>query len=479
MKKIVCLTVLSASLLLAGCASDQGLVPKAHPLAIDSLKLGEAVSGSSESGGWSAVDWWSRFQDAQLSDLIRRALRASPTMRQAQARIERANASLVGQGAADGPQLDMNGSALRHRYSEYGAFPAMLAGNSYNSANLRLDFHYAFDFWGRSRERVQSELNRRDAARLEAQAVGLSLASAIAQNYVELARLAQQQALAGQRVQLREREVALRQSRLKSGLDSEVALQQANAAVSMAQAEVETLRSQIQVLRHRLAVLAGLDPAAGEAIATPVLKMDGDFRLPGRLESDLLARRPEVAAQKLRLEAADHDIKAAKADFYPNIDLMGNVGLDALNLNNLFKSGSQFFGLGPAIHLPIFDAGRLRAGLALRNADYDAEVALYNQLVLDALRDVTDQVLSWRSLAVRQRQHDAALAQLVGVDRAAQSRYSKGLISYLAVIDAEDLLLRQRSADTDLQALRLQTAIRLNHALGGGLDLSLVQSEKA
>ncbi|WP_047258664.1 efflux transporter outer membrane subunit [Chromobacterium subtsugae] len=481
MNKKLWLTTLCASLLLAGCASDHGLAPQARPLAAETLKLGAASAAAAvaEQAAWPEAAWWGRFQDAQLSDLIQRALSASPTMIQAQARLERAGAFLAGQSAAEGPQLDLNGVASRHRFSAHGAFPAPLAGSSYNSVELGLDFHYEFDFWGRNRERTLSELNRRDAARLEAQAVGLALASSVSQSYVELARLEQQKALAEQRVQLREREAALRESRLKAGLDSDVELKQSGASVSMARADVEALGNQAVLLRHRLAVLAGMDPAAGEALARPTLKMGGELRLPARLESDLLARRPEVAAQKLRLEAASHDIQAAKADFYPNIDLMAGVGGDALNASDLFKGGSQIFNLGPAIHLPLFDAGRLRAGLALRNADYDAEVALYNQLVLDALRDVADQVGNWRSLANRQGQHEAALRQLESADQAAQSRYRKGLSSYLAVIGAEDRLLAQKAADIDLQALRLQTAIRLNHALGGGLDLSLAESKQA
>jgi NodT family efflux transporter outer membrane factor (OMF) lipoprotein len=249
-------------------------------------------------------------------------------------------------------------------------------------------------------------------------------------------------------------------------------LRETEASVPMARAELEALHNQATLLRNRLGMLAGADPAMGETIAAPTLKLDSGLMLPARLEADLVSHRPEIVAQRLRLEAATGDIDAAHAAFYPNIDLIVSGGLGVLDVGDLLKAGNQVFGLGLALHLPVFDAGRLRAGLALRNADYDAEVALYNKLVLDAFRDVADQVGSWRSLETQQQEHARAAFALDAASHAAEGRYREGLSDYLVVLRVQDRSLTQQRADADLNASRLQVAIRLNHALGGGVDLS-------
>ncbi|MES2118363.1 MAG: efflux transporter outer membrane subunit [Pseudomonadota bacterium] len=467
------LPALLATLLLAGCASPGAQRPLAAPLAAGAVTTGTSAA----LGDWPASDWWRAFHDAQLDRLIEQARAGAPGLAEARARLARADALLQARRADGGPELSADAAAARLRYSGNGAVPPALAGTSHTSAALTLGFRYEFDFWGQNGERVAAELSRADAARIEARAAEATLAGAIAHSYVELARTEQQLALARRQVELRQREVTLRQARIRTGLDTEVEWRQAAAEVPMAQAAVAQLANEAVLLRHQLAALAGAGPAFGEALATPTLQLNQALTLPAKLDADLVGRRPEIVAQRLRLDAAGHDIGAARADFYPNIDLTGSAGLAALDAGSLLQAGSRLFGVGPALHLPLFDAGRLRTGLAVRHAEYDLEVARYNQLVLDAMRDVADQVATWRMLDGRLAAHGSALRELDAAEKAAGQRYQQGLSSYLVVLGAQQRQLSQAQADADLQARRLQTAIRLNHALGDGVALGAAPAQ--
>lgn len=467
------LTTVLAALLLAGCASPGPQRPLATPLAADAL----ATGASAALGDWPAADWWHGFHDAQLDRLIAQAIAGAPGLAEARARLERADALLQARRADGGPELSADAAAARLRYSGNGAVPPALAGTSHTSAALTLGFRYEFDFWGQNGERVAADLSRADAARIEARAAEATLAGAIAHDYVELARTEQQLELARRQVELRQREVTLRQARMKTGLDTEVEWRQALAEVPMAQAAVAQLANQATLLRHQLAALAGAGPAFGEALAVPALKLDQPLTLPARLDADLVGRRPEIVAQRLRLDAAGHDVAAARADFYPNIDLTASAGVAALDAGNLLQGNSRLFGFGPALHLPLFDAGRLRTGLAMRHADYAVEVARYNQLVIGAMRDVADQVATWRALDSRLASHGSAVRELDAAEKAASQRYQQGLSSYLVVLGVQQRQLIQAQADADLRARRLQTAIRLNHALGDGVALGAAPAQ--
>ncbi|NVD99195.1 efflux transporter outer membrane subunit [Massilia sp. BJB1822] len=470
MKLSATLPGLLAGLLLAGCASDGGLAARQIPAPLASLPLGTAASAPL--GDWPVLDWWRAFGDPQLDHLIEQARANAPSLAEARARIERADALLLARRADAGFAADASAALLRQRYSEHAAVAPTIAGSSHTSGSLTLGFRYEFDFWGQNRERIAAELAQGDAARIEARAAEAALASAIAHSYVELARTEQELLLASRAVALGQREVLLRQTRLRSGLDTEVEWRQASAEVPLAEAEATRLGAQAAMLRHQLAALAGAGPAFGAQIAAPQLQLKQGPALPPQLEADLVARRPEIVAQRLRLEAAGHAVAAARADFYPNINLSGSAGLGALDASQLLQGGSRLFGVGPALHLPLFDAGRLRAGLATRQAEQAAEVARYNQLVLNAFREVADQVSAWRALDSRVAAHASAARELDGAERAAEQRYRQGLSSQLLLLQVQRRQLFQQQADAALQAARLQTAIRLNHALGAGVSLN-------
>jgi NodT family efflux transporter outer membrane factor (OMF) lipoprotein len=186
------------------------------------------------------------------------------------------------------------------------------------------------------------------------------------------------------------------------------------------------------------------------------------------LPADLIARRPDVAAALWRVEAAGEDVKSAKAQFYPNINLTGFIGLSSLGLGRLLNMGSEQWGVGPAIRLPIFDAGRLRANLRGRTADLDIAIESYNGAVLEAFHEAGDAIASLNSLArqlAEQRQAESAAESAYDI---AVQRYRAGLGTYLNVLTAETSVLTQRRLGVDLAARVLDSRVALYRALGGG-----------
>lgn len=185
---------------------------------------------------------------------------------------------------------------------------------------------------------------------------------------------------------------------------------------------------------------------------------------------DLLGRRSDIAAARWRVEAATHDVDSAKAQFYPNINLAAFAGFSSLGFDNLLKSDSQQWGVGPAIRLPLFDSGRLRADLRGKAAELDSAIESYNAQVLDAVHEVADRISSSQAVQRQQVEQKAALASAEAAYSIAQQRYKAGLGNYLNVLSAELPLITQRRAGVDLAARSLDTQVQILHAIGGDLQ---------
>ncbi|MGC1817632.1 MAG: efflux transporter outer membrane subunit, partial [Casimicrobiaceae bacterium] len=203
-------------------------------------------------------------------------------------------------------------------------------------------------------------------------------------------------------------------------------------------------------------------------IERPVAHALGAPALPTTVPAELIGRRPDIVAERLRIEAAHQQIDVAKAQFYPNVNLAAFAGLQSLGASGFFSSASRMAGFGPAITLPIFDAGRLRGNLAARDAEYDAAVEQYDQTLADALRDVVDQLASFRSVEAQREQQVQALATAREAYDLALLRYREGVGNYLQVLSAEQPLLAQQRLDVDLRSRELALSINLIRALGGG-----------
>ena len=468
-----------AALVLTACASSAGISPAAHTIEPARLGLsGHAASATSPMQIQVPVQWWETWGDPALNALVGQALAAHPSLQMAEARLVKASAAVAAQGANAGPQLQFSADATRQRFSATSIYPAPLGGSTRSLANAQFGGSWELDFFGEHRAAIAAAVGGQRAAQADVAAARSLLASQVAQTYVQLGRLQAQRAVAERALEQREQMLVLIRQRVDAGLDTQGELRQGEGALPETRQSIEQLEELIAKARNALAALAAV-PAKSLATLQPALKGEHLLAAPDALPMDLLGARPDIAAARWRIEAAAQGITAAKARFYPNVSLTAFAGLSSIGLGNLVEAGSRQMGVGPAIHLPIFDSGSLRANLSSKTADLDSAVAAYNGAVLDAVRDAADQINTLQSLArqrAEQAQAQRAAEEAYGF---AQQRYGAGLSGYLTLLNAESAVLAQRRQAVDLQARALTAQVALIRALGGGYQADPVPTTVA
>ncbi|MDE2358457.1 MAG: efflux transporter outer membrane subunit [Betaproteobacteria bacterium] len=458
-----------AALLAAGCASMRGLAPEAAPASANALASQRSLASAKLSpAAWPDPAWWKGFGDPALDRLIDEALADSPTLKLAAARTRKALAYAAVARSAMYPQADAALDATRERFAETRLIPPPVGGSWDTQYQLQATLNWEIDFWGKNRAAWQSAMGVARAAAVDAEAARLMLAVNVAQAYVQLQRAYQQRDIAQATLDRREKVDALTRDRNAAGIDSRLELKQAEEALPAAREQIVQIDETIARTRNQIAALLGRGPDRGLAIGRPVAHVLGAPALPTAVPAELIGRRPDLVAERLRIESAQNQIDVAKAQFYPNVNLAAFAGLQSLGASGFFTAASRMAGVGPAISLPIFDAGRLRGNLAARDADYDAAVEQYNQTLADALRDVVDQLASFRSVEAQREQQVLALATAREAYDLALLRYREGVGNYLQVLSAEQPLLAQQRLDVDLRARELALSINLIRALGGG-----------
>lgn len=458
--------------LLAGC-SHQAIQPKLT--AVQASALGVNPSGPQPVSA-QLPEWWKACGDAQLDALIDQALADSPTIQVAQTRLQRAQAQEMLSGGADRPQLQLTGKTDRQRFTEHGLYPPPVAGSTLTTGTLQLEGTWELDLFGRQRAEIEASIGQRRASEADLQAARLLLSSQVARQYVQVGRLQAQREVAVRTLAQREEVLALIHQRVEAGLDTNVELRQGQGAVPDTRQQIAALDEQISLARHALAVLTGRAPKSLDDLRVSLERLRPPD-VPQSLPLDLLARRADVMAARWRVESARGMSDAARATFYPNIDLTSYAGYNAIGLSQVLQASSLQWGLLPAIHLPIFDGDRRLGNLSARVADQDAAVATYNQTVLQAVQETLDQVDSVRSVARQQGEQQAAQGHIESAHDLATQRYRAGLGAYLTVLSAESAVLAQHRQAVDLQARALDTRFALIRAVGGGWPLAAGTAE--
>ena len=470
-RALLTVSVLSLSLVAGGCASTNGLSTQASLGDANALAARKSLAGTQvASATWPRSDWWTSLGDAELDRLIEEALAGSPTLKVAAARTRKALGLAETSKAALYPRVDASYEATRERFPEHGLVPPPAAGAWSTVHQLQATLAWELDFWGKNRAAYESALGETKAAEVDAYAARLALSANIAQAYVQLQRAYLQLDVAQTTLKEREQIFALTRDRNVAGVDSRLELKQAESALPATREQIAQLNETIALTRNQLAALLGQGPDRGLSIGRPDAHSLETVALPASLPAQLLGRRPDLVAQRARVEAAQKDIAVAKAEFYPNVNLIAFIGLQSLGSAGFLSAASRTLGVGPAISLPIFDAGRLRGNLAGKNAEYDIAVESYNQTLADALRDVVDNLASFRSVAEQRREQAQALSTAQEAYDLALLRYREGIGNYLQVLSAEQPLLAQQSLDADLKSREISLSIDLVRALGGGFD---------
>lgn len=412
-------------------------------------------------------DWWATFGDPQLSQLIETGLKANPGLGVVAARLALARAAVALAQAEAGPSVGMGADARRQRFSSNGLVPAALAGATRSLANLQAEASWEIDFFGRHEIALKSALGAEQATHADSQAARVLLASDIARQYVQLARLMDERALTRRHLEQRETLMSLVKGRLSAGLDTNFELRVAQGPPAVFRQRIEALSGQIAQARNALAALSAQPP---EALVALEARLDGlrPVELPLEVPADLLGRRADISAARWRIESAVQDVALARADFRPNVNLSALVGLSSIGLDRLLNMTSRQYGVGPAVHLPIFDSGRLNARLAGRAADLDVAIETYNQTLYTALREVLEQIGLLQSLSRQAGEQESALLAARAALEVNRTRYSAGLINRLVVMNSEATVFEQMFVRLELNARDLDARLALIRALGGG-----------
>ena len=447
---------------LIGCVEAPSTTPSQVAVASSALGLGTAAAPQTP------PDWWKSFNDPQLDSLVAQLLANNPTLQGALARIRAAQAELSLARAQDYPDITFDGQEQRQLLSNDYLYPRPFGGSWQWVGDAEARFRWSLDFWGKQAALIDRARSASEAAALDASAARLALAGMFAQAYVELFLAYENIDIAHQTVAERQTILDLTQSRVTAGLENEASLEQAKALLAMARIEVRRAESQRDVGIHAVAALIGHGADAYPSIARPALGLENALPLPQSLPADLLSRRPDILAAQARITAAVHGRDAAHADFYPNIDIAAALGFQAVGLANLFTSSALVAGVGPAIHLPIFDAGRIRAQYARATADLDAAVADYNGTVVGAVRQTADALTQVASLADQRQQQTLALDSAERAFNLARERYRLGLSGQIPMLTAEATLLAARQQMAALLAQAANQRVVLLLSAGGG-----------
>ncbi|MDM0072644.1 efflux transporter outer membrane subunit [Variovorax sp. J31P207] len=453
------------ALAVAGCA-DMGATAS-NPKMQTAESLGLTAAPAAQAAPALDSQWWLAFGDPQLNAMVEQAIAGNPSLQVALARLARAQAQVMYTEAADKPQLNGGLDLTRQKFSDNYIYPAPLGGSVQETGNLQLSGSWEIDFFGKNRTALDAALGTANAAAAEADAARVLLSSNVARSYVQWARLNDRMVVAQRALAQREELLKLVRDRVSAGLDTRLQLKQSESSVPEARQQIEALNEQIAIAQHALDALVA-KPGATQALTPPRLGNFKNLGLQQSIPADLLGRRADIAAARWRVEAATSDVANAKTQFYPNVNLIAFAGFQSIGFDSLLKSGSQQWGVGPAIRLPIFEGGRLRANLRGKSADLDAAIDSYNGTVIDAVRDVADQLSSVLYVARQQvQQKEAQDAAEAAYDIGLQ-RYSAGLGNYLDVLTAEVTVLAQRRDGVDLAARALENQVGLARALGGG-----------
>ncbi|WP_080424932.1 efflux transporter outer membrane subunit [Burkholderia ubonensis] len=472
-KGTLAVAVLAVSLIMAGCASMGDNKPQSTQIDPGALDAGAAIRAADRDAGWPAADWWRAYRDPQLDAWIAAAQAGNPTLAAAQARVREAQAMARVARAAELPQISGNLSLMRQHWPDnvfYGPGPLANADTWNNTGTLGLSYH--LDLWGKDKNATERALDVAHASAADARAARLELEVNVVRAYVGLSMNYALLDLAHDTFERQRALADLARKRLQAGLGTQLEVSQAESTLPDYERQIDTYEEAIQLARHQLAALAGKGPGAGDSIARPKLALDAPAGLPSALPADLLGRRPDVVAARWTVDAQARGIDVAKAAFYPNIDLLATVGGFGVTapFADFLRAMNGGWTAGPALSLPIFEGGRLRAQLGAASAGYDQAVERYNQTIVGALKDIADQVVRIRSLDTQKKDAARSVAANDRSYQLSREGFRRGLTDYVNVLVAQQQLLRAQETAARIDAERLSAHAALMAALGGGVE---------
>ena len=453
--------------LLAGCA-----IPTTRPQ-VDQATGASLGLATAPDAPPIAAAWWHAFGDPQLDRIVAASLAGNPSLAAGLARVRQAQAVLAGQRSATGPQLtaDVNPQVARlpGRYIIPPPYGGTVRFVGTAEANLGIDL----DLFGKQRAAILQAGASVRAARFDAAAARLAIAGAVVQTYLDLARAERGAAIARATIRTRTDTLRLVDIRIRNQLASKLDREAAGTLLAQAQEALVQAEGNRVLATDALAALAGRGADYPATIMPTTLDLAAALPLPSTIPADLVARRADVAAAQARVEAAAAGRQVARKAFYPDVNIMALAGLQAIGLGSFFNLDSGTAGAGAAIHLPIFESGRLKAGLAGATASLDVAIADYNDGVVGGVREAADAIARIQAIDAERRRSAQVVRGYGQTGRLNAIRVSSGLDSRLDLVDNDIRLLDAQLADANLSIDAVVARVQLVLALGGGFDPAL------
>jgi NodT family efflux transporter outer membrane factor (OMF) lipoprotein len=472
------IVALILALLLAGCTVGPKYVKPAVPTTPAYKE--EVPSSFKESDQWQPArpadqtshgNWWEIFGDPELNSLEEQIAGSNQNLKVAEARFREARATIRFNRAAQFPTISTSPSASYVKSSDFSSsFPSKIQQSSKGDFMLPFDLSYELDFWGRVRRTVAAVREEAQATAADYATAKLSLEAELALDYFELRSADAQKQLLDDTVKAYTDNLQLTLNRFKGGVAPRADVAQAQTQLDTTRVQDTDVTVQRAQFEHAIAILIGKPPAEFTLAAAPLNNQPPS--IPIGLPSELLQRRPDIAAAERRVAEANQQIGIARAAYFPTVTLGGTAGFAGSQSSNWFTWPSGFWAVGPALAQTLFDAGRRRATSESARANYDATVATYRQTSLTAFQEVEDNVAALRILENETQQQQEAVASAQESLQLFTNRYKGGVDTYLQVITAQTIELANERNAIDILRRRLDASVLLVKALGGGWNVS-------
>ncbi|WP_114238354.1 efflux transporter outer membrane subunit [Dyella sp. C9] len=439
--------------------------------------LPQAYAGQTSDGLWSPAHpadtadrgaWWSVYRDATLDRLEDQLDHANPSLAVALARYDAARAIVGELRSSEYPQLGVDANTSRNRQSNNRPLRGSNQPNEYSANTLGFGASYELDLWGRVRNEVAAGKAEAAAASGDLASVKLSLEAQLADLYIRLRGYDVQERILKDTLDAYQQGLDLTQRRFEGGIASGLDVARAKNQLSDAQAQVSEVEAQRALTEHAIASVVGV-PASSFSLPldnTPIVVP----AIPLGVPSQLLERRPDIAAAERRVFAANAEIGVARAAFFPRLSLAAAFGWQDTGMGSLMSAGNRYWALGPDLAMTLFDGGLRRSKVAAAQANLDAAAGEYRGVVLGAFQQVEDNLTLLQQLGKEAHQEDDAASAARDSQTIATNRYREGAVNYLDVVTAQTAELQAERNAEQVRTRRLQASVDLIRALGGGWD---------
>jgi NodT family efflux transporter outer membrane factor (OMF) lipoprotein len=467
------------ALLLGGCMVGPKYVKPSVPMA-PNYKEATAPDAYKEGTAWQTAqpadtaqkgEWWTVFGDAQLNALEPQVAAANQNLKAAEARFREARALIGYNRASLYPTISVAPFAGGERISANRPyFNQATSNHSTGDIQLPLDLNYEVDLWGRVRRTVNASREEAQASAGDLQTALLSLQAELAVDYFEARSADAEEKLLNDTVKDYEEAYRITTNRFEGGVAPQSDVDQAKTQLETAKVQANDVAIRRAQFEHAIAVLLGEPPASFTLAPLPLEARPP--AIPPGLPSELLERRPDIAAAERRVAEANERIGIARAAYFPTVSLNGTVGFEGTGFNNLFNTSSFLWSIGPTLSQTVFDAGRRRSVSEEANASYDETVANYRQTTLTAFEQVEDNLVALRVLNVEAEHQHQATQAAQAAQQIFNNRYVGGIDTYLQVVTAQTTALANERNDIDIMRRQMDASVLLIKALGGGWNVT-------